>query len=79
MKMIFDAEENRYLFVREYGTKSRYINDFHQQSVERCIKHIEQKKHIPINVEEEIEKIRAMHEDLKRRNLYLRDSHFNMI
>lgn len=70
MKMIFDEEENRYLFIRDDGTKNKYINDFHRQSVERCLKHIEQNKQIPINVEEEIEKIRAMHEELKSRNLY---------
>ena len=67
MKMIFDEVENRYLFVREDGSISKYINDFHQQSIERCLNHIEQNKHIPINVEEEIEKIRAMHREIALR------------
>ncbi len=41
-----------------------FINDFHRQSVLRCLQKISQSKSSPINCEEEVEKIKAMHREI---------------
>ena len=43
-----------------------YINEFHRQSVERCLQINARLRSLPINCAEEVLKLRALHEELKR-------------
>lgn len=44
-----------------------YLNRFHQESVERCLKKIAESKSLQMNYEEEVQKIREMHRQIAQR------------
>ncbi len=48
-----------------------YINGFHRQSVERCLQINARLRSLPIKCVEEVQKLRAQHEEL--RHLYPND------
>ena len=42
-----------------------YFNQFHKESVERCLRKIAQSKSLHLNAEEEVEKMQKMHQELR--------------
>ena len=44
-----------------------YLNTFHKESVERCLKKIAQSKSLPMNCKEEVQKIKEMHKEIANR------------
>ena len=44
-----------------------YLNRFHQESVERCLRTVAASKSLQINCEEEVRKIREMHRQIAQR------------
>ena len=44
-----------------------YLNRFHQESVERCLRKIAESKSLQMNCEEEVLKIREMHRQIAQR------------
>ena len=44
-----------------------YLNEFHRQSTERCLQINAQLRSLQINCEEEVQKIKQMHDEIDRR------------
>jgi len=42
-----------------------YFNQFHKESVERCLRKIAQSKSLHLNAEEEVQKMQKMHQELR--------------
>lgn len=41
-----------------------YLNSYHKESVERCLKKIALSKSLPMNCKEEVQKIKEMHKEI---------------
>lgn len=44
-----------------------YLNRFHKESVERCLRKVAESKSLQMNCEEEVRKIKEMHNQIAQR------------
>ena len=44
-----------------------YLNRFHKESVERCLRKVAESKSLQMNCEEEVRKIKEMHKQIAQR------------
>ena len=60
-----------------------YLNQYHRESIERCLKKVAQSKSLQLNCEEESKKAQEMHKRISRLynedDLYVIDAEFRLL